>query len=276
MTEVIQVTPTRSVSQLTSWLSCGESYRLQRIAKAPRKPAAWLLQGIAFHSAIEFWERSERAASLDACINEFDLVWTEEAENLPDVPLDNWLTGGRTKGSVDYERRVAKGRKQVGEYIDWANANSGNWRILKDSSFPDGIGIEVPIELPLGPDAGVILNGFIDQIIEFREGAIRPRDLKTGTKKPDSPVQLGVYAMALREQYGMTHVWSGDFYMAKDIAATEPYDLSVYTYPTVTQWFADLNEAIERELFIPNPGSMCNVCDVWQWCSVVGPNRGAY
>lgn len=274
MTEtVLDIKPTRSVSQLTSFLSCGEAYRLQRIAKAPRKPAAWLLQGIAFHSAIEFWELDCRKPTVEQCIAEFDTTWALEVEMLPDVPLDQWLTGGKTKGEVDYERRVAKGRQQVREHIEWALAHSEEWRVMRDSRFPNGLGIEIPISIDLG---ALTLNGFIDQVIEYRTGEVRVRDLKTGSKKPDSPVQLGVYAMSLREQWELPQVWWGDFYMAKDTNATTPYDLSVYTRQTVGEWFTKLNAAIEAELFIPNPGSMCAVCDVWQWCSVQGPNRGEY
>lgn len=275
----IPVAPYRSVSQLTSWLSCGEAFRLNRIAKAPRKPAAWLLQGIAFHAAIELWERSGRTASVEDCIAEFDSVWVLEAEQLPDVPLDQWLTGGRTKGSVDYERRVERGRQQVRDYIEWALSQSEVWRVHRDDRYPEGIGIEVPIRMEIGPtpqEPAVTLVGYIDQVVEYRDGSVRTRDLKTGTKLPEWPVQLGVYAMALRHQYGLEHVWRGDFYMCKNKDVTAPYDLTTYTLPLITQWFYELNLAIEQELFIPNPGGACNVCDVWQWCKVKGPQAGAY
>lgn len=275
LTETIDLKPHRSVSQLTTWLQCGEAYRLQRIAKAPRRPAAWLLQGIAFHNAIEFWELEGRTPTPEQAVDEFDTSWTLEAENLPDDPLDTWLTGGRTKGEVDYARRVERGRQQVRDYIEWAKSTEAQWRIYRDSAFPNGMGVEVPFRIDLGPAKDVELIGYIDQVVEFREGGIIPRDLKTGTKRPKSPVQLGVYAMALRECHDI-QTWHGDFFMCKDNSPTPLYNLERWTLPYITETFHTVNEAIEREIFIANPGDSCGVCDVWKWCRAVGPHAGEY
>lgn len=275
--ELIDVAPYRSVSQLTTYLSCGEQYRLSKIAKAPRTPAAWLLQGIAFHSAVEHWEREGRKPDLGEVHAVYDMTWQDHFVDLietNETPLDKWLTGSKKSGKVDADERYAKGTQQVSDYITWALSQSEQWRI---ATIDDGPALELRFEILVYHNGvWVKLLGYIDQVVEYRNGAIRPRDLKTGTRLPESPVQLGVYALALREQFAVTGVWHGDYYMAKNTDVTKPYDLAAYTLDNVSEWFAKLNTAIEAEVFIPNPGSHCRVCDVEQWCSVKGFRKGQY
>lgn len=273
---VIDIKGYRSVSQLTSYLSCAESYRLSRIAKAPRKPAAWLMQGIAFHSAIEFWEKEDRKPDIDMVHAVYCDSWDDEQAKVSHIAWDQWLTGTpKRNGKADIEQRHPKGLQQVSDYMEWAESEKDKWRIL---TLPNGEkGLEQRFEMDLGVPGNLVrIIGYIDQMVEYSNGAIRPRDLKTGTKLPDWTVQLGVYSMAMRKCFGIDNVWVGDYYMAKNKNVTKPYDLRMFSDTYVTDWFHTLNDAIDREIFLPNPGSMCNVCDVWQWCSAVGPNRGEY
>lgn len=265
----------RSVSQLTSYLGCAEAFRLQRIAKAPRKPAAWLMQGIAFHSAIEYWEKEDRRPTLDDCLAVYENSWDEEHAKHLEWESSQWLTGTpKRDGNADIAIRHPKGMAQVADYLEFAEAHKEEWRILT----LDGVkALELRFEMDLGVPGNLVrVVGYIDQMVEYRNGAIRPRDLKTGTKRPDWEVQLGVYALAMRDVFKIADVWHGDYYMCKDKGVTKPYNLEAFTRESVTDWFHTLEEAVSREIFLPNPGSMCNVCDVWQWCSAVGPNRGRY
>lgn len=235
------------------------------------------MQGIAFHEAVEFWEKHDRKPDLDTVNQVFEDAWDrEEAEaHAAGWTWGQWLTGTpKRDGKADVAQRHVKGLVQVAEYIEWALSEADQWRIL---ALDGEKALERRFEMDLGvPGSLVRVVGYIDQMIEYRNGAIRPRDLKTGTKRPDSPVQLGVYALAMRDIFNIGDVWHGDYYMCKDKKSTKPYELKQYTRENVTDWFHTLNDAVANEIYIPNPGSMCNVCGVWEWCRSEGPNAGQY
>lgn len=250
----------RSVSQLTTFTRCGEMYRLERVESVPPRPAAWLAQGTAFHKAIEEWERSLRQMPADRV----RAIYCEEytrliGEGLDAEPnLDRWLTGGRTKASDDIDRRRQRGLEQVNGYLSWA-ASSGDrvWLMYGDTPA-----VEVEFSLDLD---GIQVVGFIDQIKEWSTGQVGPSDLKTGSKRPDWPIQLGVYALAIEEMFGFRPAW-GDFYIAKMGRPDPPVDLTGFTRERVTAWFHMLDRAIREGLFLPNPGDSCRTCGVSEYC----------
>lgn len=49
--------PYRSYSAFTSWLRCGEAYRLERVANVPQVPALYLIAGSAIHEITESYDR---------------------------------------------------------------------------------------------------------------------------------------------------------------------------------------------------------------------------
>lgn len=49
--------PTRSHSQLSSWLDCGRAYELGRILGIPRRPGVWFPAGTAVHASVERYLR---------------------------------------------------------------------------------------------------------------------------------------------------------------------------------------------------------------------------
>jgi hypothetical protein len=250
---------------------CGESYRLERVARAPQTPAAWTLQGTAVHAAVEFYERSLRTATLADVVAHFysawdtGLMWMQKAE--PD--MSRWLTGTpKTKGDADAARRRQRGAEQVAAYIGYAQASPFDiWQT------PDGApAVELEFRVVLG---GVEVLGYIDQVLEAPDGSLWVRDVKTGTKLPESPLQLGVYAEALEQKYGVRPA-QGDFFMCKNNAPTRPHDLSGFTSARLGRWFARVDRAIKAGVFIPNPGESCRTCSVSRWCDAVGSDRDTY
>lgn len=262
----------RSVSQLTTFTRCGESYRLEKVARAPTTPAAWFAQGTAFHEAIEKWEATGREygpSDIEAWYHE---AWNREVDKMfqsqPDI--DRWETGGRTKPSDDLSRRYLRGKEQALAYREYALSTSEEWRILE--YLPGEPAVEVPFEIELG---GVTVKGYIDQVLEFRDGEIRPRDLKTGNKLPESPFQLGVYRLAIAEVMGILPRY-GDFFMAKNNAPTKPDDLSIWTPELVGEMFRDMDKAVRAEIFIPNKGDGCRICLVREFCKIGGTRASEY
>lgn len=261
--------PHRSVSQWTSFTKCSEGYRLEKVAKAPSRPAAWFAQGTAFHTAAEVWEAGYRQDHPDDIVDrylaEYDRSIAEATEREPD--LSRWLTGGRVKAPDDIGRRRTRGAEQVEGYLGYALGSEDRvWLI-------DGVpAVEVEFRLDLD---GVTILGYIDQIIHWRTGQIGPRDLKTGTKRPDWPFQLGVYALAIEDMFGFLPQW-GDYYMAKDNRPDAPVDLSPFTRAKLTRWFHDMDKSVNAGLFMPNPGDHCRTCGVTDFCSAVGPRADEY
>lgn len=259
----------RSVSQFSSFTRCSEGYRLEKVARAPQSPAAWFHQGSAFHKAAEFWELSLRKANLDIVLEcyyqEYDRLVAKDLERQPD--LSKWLTGGRTKAADDIARRRDRGADQVKGYMTYALTAPERVFVIGDSPA-----VEVEFELDLD---GIRVIGFIDQIVLWPDGRITARDLKTGTKRPDWPFQLGVYDIAIEEMFGYRPYW-GDFYIAKDNKPDPMVDLSTFTRAKVTRWFQDMDRSVNSGLFVPNVGDACRVCTVSDFCSAIGPRADEY
>src|SRR5882672_9536688 len=150
-----------SLSQLNSWLACGERYRLDRIDRAQETPAAWSVQGTAYHQAIEYYEFYDREPALDQIQQEYLDRYDEQisylVETTPD--LDQWMTGSRSRrGAEDIDHRRALGVQQVELYYTWSlDTIDQVW------TLPTGDkAVEVPFELDLD---GLIVKGQVDQVL---------------------------------------------------------------------------------------------------------------
>lgn len=260
--------PHRSVSQLTAYSGCGERYRLERIAKVPQRPAGWTVQGHATHEAIEAWEK-DRETSLvdleDLYITSYRNGANALVEKWPEE--GHWLTGGRKKGFEDLSEREDRGWSQVLEYITWARSQEHLWEVIDtEREFLQWFG-DVPV------------RGFIDQIVQWKDGTIEPRDLKSGTRTPATAVQLITYA-AVIERVLETKVRGVAFVkLANPSGRTEktretqylPVDLSeepAYINPDyLDQFFRDADRGITSQVFLPNADEGCErICSVSQFC----------
>lgn len=254
----------RSFSQFKSYASCGMAYKLERIDGVPRRPAAWFTHGRAFHTAVEHYERSGRTATDEECFNVYDRLWEEEigADLRKEPDLSAWMTGGRRKAETDLEIRKQEGKDQFVKYREYA-LRSGEtiW------TAPDGrLAVELEIEFEIN---GVPVIVFIDQVIVTPNGMLVVRDLKTGSSY-NSPIQLALYDLALEARYGFRALW-GDFWKAKNGGPTAPIPLASYTRERVGTWFAQMDQAEEAGIYLPNPSDTCaRMCGVSQWCTAVG------
>jgi RecB family exonuclease len=219
---------------------------------------------------VEALERSGRTLPLHDTVSVYLAEWESGIADLrarePD--MSKWLTGSKTiSGIKDAERRRQRGADQTSAYWHWTRAQP-----LDIWESPDGPAVELKFSIVLG---GVEVVGFIDQVLEDPMGSLFVRDIKTGTKLPDSAFQLGVYAEAIHQLYGIRPRF-GDFYMAKNTAPTKPFDLSGYTAARLGRWFARLDRAVNAGAYIPNPGDACRTCSVSRWCDAVGEDRDTY
>jgi RecB family exonuclease len=183
--------------------------------------------------------------------------------------LSKWLTGSKAiSGFKDVGRRRDRGADQVRAYLEFSASNP--FEIWHAAEL--GPAVELPFTIVLG---GVKVVGFIDQVLEAPDGSLWVRDIKTGSKLPDSALQLGVYAEAVEQLSGIRPRW-GDYFMCKNNAPTKPFDLSGYTSARLGRWFARLDRAVNAGVFIPNPGDACRTCSVSRFCDAVGEDRETY
>jgi putative RecB family exonuclease len=263
----------RSVSQINQYSRCPYSYKLARIDKVWQRPAAWLGQGSAVHEAAEAYEKSGRTMTLDEAQDVFRESYAKHINEACEVTpnLEWWFASGPYGGERDIERRFGIGLEQVERYIRWYEKHPEEVIWIAPDGTP---GIELGFDIDLD---GVLVRGYIDAVIQLPglagdndDGSPRPevlvRDNKTGNT-PGDDFQLGVYGVALAEQFGIEPPQLGDYWMGKSGKPTYPYDLGEWTREAVTARFHELEANIAAERFDPDPEpSKCNFCDVALSC----------
>lgn len=255
----------RSVSQLSSFEKCPMAYKLSRIDKVWRRPAAWLQQGTAVHAVAEHYMLRRlgfepggpmtREEAYEVFKDSYQEGISESTDVTPN--LDWWFSSGPYRGPDDVERRWKIGLEQVDKVIDWIE----NHPSLEVWSTPDGKpGIELDLDFMLGD---IQIRGFIDAVL-ILDGEPMVVDHKTGLK-PGDDFQLAVYALALKKLYGLD-VQRGIYFMAKTGKPTYPYDLTDWTEEKITERFLAMEAKLEAGEFEPNPGDACARCDVALSC----------
>ncbi|MEV0470733.1 RecB family exonuclease [Streptomyces prunicolor] len=248
----------RSVSQTKEYEDCGWRYWLRRGERVTPRPAAWSHHGTAFHSAAEAFEKSDRTMSTEEAVEIFSHQYEDMTNAALDVEsdTDRWMSAGRYSGGEDIERRYVLGQEQTAYYVEWSKANGpAIWRT------PEGEpGLELYFMVELG---GVMVRGYIDQLVTAKDGAVRPRDLKTGSMK--SKFQLQTYGVAVRQVYGV-EVNDADWYLAKDGRLSRPVKLGQVSAAELGERYADMDAGVKAGRFPASPGFGCRFCDVSHAC----------
>lgn len=253
----------RSVSQVQQYLRCPYSYYLAREVKVPQTPAAWLVQGSAFHETVEMWERTGRGMPVEDVMDWYGRAYERETqsycEQVPD--LGKWFGSGPYRAPEDLGRRYGLGLAQVERYLAWARATEntgGRHPWVLDRGY---VAVEVPFEVSLGP---VLVRGYVDKIDDLGSGRLRAVDYKTGNK-PGSDFQLETYIVAMWLQYGL--LMSGSFWMARTGKETTPIEPTHAPIEEITSIFETVDTAIRQEEFQPHPSEdNCRFCSVAPSC----------
>ncbi|WNN95924.1 Casa4 exonuclease [Mycobacterium phage Ciao] len=252
----------RSVSQLSQFDKCPFSWKLARHERVWKRPAAWLQQGTGVHAVAEKYMLSKLAGSpltREECYEIFKAEYAdginEATEETPN--LGWWFASGPYRGADDIERRWGIGLQQVDKTLDWID----NHQSLEVWHTPDGTpGIELAIEFELD---GIEIRGYIDAVLVL-DGEVQVVDWKSGAK-PGDDFQLAVYALALKQLYGV-EITRGVYFMAKTGKPTYPYDLTDWTREKISARFHDMERKLEAGDFTPKPGASCARCDVALSC----------
>lgn len=265
-----------SYSQMSTYLRCGEQYRLERLLRAPQAPAWALVGGSAVHTATEEWDRALLEGTV---IDDHVALWAkhftaqiEDTEAKSDVPKEEWRASGRrSKDWPDKETEAFwnhKGPEFVANWAAW-RLNSP-WEIW---TAPDGRpAIEIDFTITV---AGVLVKGAIDRIMETPDGEILPVDIKSGGE-PDDTLQLGTYAKAMRDHMGVNPSY-GTYWMARTGSTTNTHPMGKFTDAYLAYMYGGARKGMEAGIFLPKVTRMCGSCPVRAACFAFnGANAGDY
>lgn len=269
--------PYLSYSSLSTYLKCGESYRLSRIEKVPEAPAYWLPGGTAVHYGCEVFDQ-EYEGGLDyqeavaRGVQAYHDKFTEAVAEL-DAQRDGqeWRAGGRRSkqwpNGEDATWWRTEGPPQVARYADWRLGHSALhiWTVPETGD----LAIELPFSTDLGN--GNLTHGYIDRIF-INEASLEliVVDLKSGQRTPSDPTQLALYATAVEIEHGIRPRY-GAYYMTREGALKGEADLSRFDRNMLGMWLTMARTGIENELFLPHIDSMCNTCSVRNYCYAMNP-----
>ena len=262
--------PHISFSSFTTWLDCGERFRLQRVENIQEDPAYYLAGGTAVHVGTEkFDEMLFRGIGFFESVNGGVAAFQHSFEEaLAARPGAAWRAAGRKTAAqpngedADFWRH--SGVAQVQKYADWRSSFHNYTLWQTEAGIP---GIELAVDTTFTGD--VLLKGYIDRVFSYNGQQVIV-DLKSGSREPASPLQLAVYAIGMEKQYGIRPRF-GAYYMTRKGELSAIVDLSVYTEAMLARWFRDFKRSVEAEVFIPHVTSMCGSCGVRQACTAINP-----
>lgn len=254
--------PYLSHSALSQYLRCGEQYRLERVEKIPTPPAWYFIGGKAVHLATQWMDQKGEYPYSE---NQLAYLWSqaydqEIAEAFEGWPEDDeWLQAGRQGRRQDYTYWDMRGLMCVKAWHDWRTDPERN--LVIDS-------IEEEIEVPL--PSGIILKGYIDRVFRDPDGLDRHvLDIKSGSKRPTNPIQLGMYKIGYELKHPGLKVVSGAWWMAKD-GKEFVQKIDHITLEMLDDWARAYYRGVENDVFIPNPGDACFFCAVKDHCKAYG------
>jgi len=261
-----------SYSSLSTFLDCGERYRLQKVVKITEIPAWFFVGGSAVHAATEEYDRGSVLSAEELFIKHFEKEVAERKAH-SDVPEEDWSAGGKaTKAWPERQNRawwVANGPAMVQDWMDW-RARCG-WQLWSPTEDPNA-GIELAMMVTLGD---IPVKMFVDRVFITGDGQLVVTDIKSGSSEPESATQLGLYACGLELTFGLRPQLGG-YWMARKKGGGDMgqvYDLEHLTPALMGRWISDWNRARRAGIFIPHPTRWCRTCGVRDYCAAVGGKK---
>lgn len=256
-----------SYSSLTSWLDCGERFRLERVMGAPQQDAWWFIGGHTVHTATELLDKGDERSPAAV----FRSVWNTAIQELHDkgVDIDTIKAGGRKSAQwpnkENHHYWSQMGPVMVEGWVRWRDATlHKGWQFYV---LPDGTpAVEVPVQIEFDD---VLVKGYIDRVFVTEDGEAVVVDLKSGSRTPDSTLQLGVYALGMERNFGIKPTL-GAYYMTRKVDIDGMNSLLHYTHDVVGKWFSNAKRGIEVQAFVPHVGPFCGSCGVAKYCKAMG------
>lgn len=237
-----------SHSAINSYLRCGKAYELGKLG-VQETPSWWLLGGSAVHTATEWLDKGEWDEAPEYA---FFLAFQEEIDKaLEEFPnQDEWRKAGYGARAQGYEHWMQQGPRYVKQ---WSESGYGP---------PLFVELDVSTMLP----SGIKIRAYLDRVYKRHDRHFEIVDLKTGSTRPDSDQQLGIYRVLFEEFLELpadsVHAYN---YMFKDDEFYE-MDVSNWTLQTVDEIAKEWYNGISSGVFIPNRGKNCGTCGVASAC----------
>ena len=251
-----------SYSSLDTLLTCGAKYELTKVLGVPQSDAWYLFGGSAVHEATELLDKGEQEDPAKA----WAIAWEKQMERVVDASKVR-AAGRATKANPNKEDKTwweANGLKQVEGWVEWVAARkAAGWTLLE---------VEASFEVTFSDTS---VRGFIDRVFVTDTGETLILDLKTGSRQPQSTVQLGVYRQGYLKTTG-TDSFLGTYFMTRSGKADyEPtiHSLTHYTEDMLGRWYDRAKAIVEAGLFVPHVGPLCPSCSVAPYCEAVGGTR---
>lgn len=244
-----------SHSALNNYIRCGKAYELGKLG-VKESPAWWLLGGSAVHKATEWidkgeWDDAPEIAFYEAFNQEIDK--TIETHPYP----EQWRKAGYGARAQGYDHWMQQGPRYVKQWAD----RGFLW---------DEIELDVSTTLP----SGIKVRAYPDRMqLDRSTQTWSIVDLKTGSTRPESDQQLGIYIVLFklwlaRQTKYTSPSFQGPFggwsftahnYMFKDDEFYE-MDVSNWTLETVDEMAQEWYRGLESGIFLPNRGKQCGSC----------------
>lgn len=234
---------------MSNYIRCGKAYELGKLG-VQEAPAWWLLGGSAVHKATEWldkgeWDEAPEMAFYQAFTNEIE----QALEEWPDQ--GSWRKAGYGARAQGREHWMKQGPLYVKQWAEKVQS----WKHVE---------LDVSTTLP----SGIKVRAYIDRVNQI--GILHEIvDLKTGSTRPDSDQQLGIYSVLLREYVqrttGQWPTVSAFNYMFKDDEFYE-MDVSNWNIHTLDELAQEWYRGLESRIFLPNRGKQCGNCGLSAAC----------
>lgn len=265
-----------SYSTFYSWFECPKKVQLAKIQKAPAVPAWWFAGGSAVHAATEEYDLWTLMDPLTRptfkLVDEFERAFDAEVMDIESRHPDRttWRAAGKKDDPETYAKWMKLGPVLVGNYIRWRMASpdyvlwetpDGKPAVELEVSWPGFVSPE-PYRLPV--------KAYLDRVFkDTSNGDLVIVDIKTGTRKPDSPLQFGTYNAGLKLTYDVSARW-GMAFMNRDGKLSTPFDMATYTPEYVSKQYSRMSMAVRYDIFPPHVHGGCFRCDVATSCYAYG------
>lgn len=265
-----------SWSSVSSYAECGYRWLLDR--RLASEDTQWLntLGGSALHEVTEIEDRVRLGEDLVVPTFEERLV-----KLIADSPPGQRI---RVSGNKRTKLQFTGGpnKQDLEWWLTYGPQMVEQWRRFQEESgwqiaiMPDGaLGIELDFEIEI---SGVPVRGSIDRVMLTPEGEIVIVDIKGG--RTSAVMQLGTYALAVSEVYGLDAEWA-TFWQPRLEDEAHPLGkywrehMPSYPWDQLKAIYAGTMDSISRGVFLPNVGSSCSGCTVRDSCWANGGAQAA-
>jgi hypothetical protein len=186
---------------------------------------------------------------------------------------DEWAAGYNGRQRLDWW--TEHGPQYVQNFINWWQVQDADvWLTPRRGVLPRKAAIELPLEVEYG---NVTVKMVIDLVIRYRvTGLLRVIDYKSGSTKPKTSKQLGIYLDGIEQTYGVRPD-DGAYFMVRGgkngdefLLPPVPLNGPQYSHAYLTQQFAQLEAGITAGAFVPNAGDGCRTRGMSYACTEVG------